>query len=193
MYLLGRSHMFKRLLECRVRKLIHSEDGSVAVLTIGLFVVLLSTALILTNISSVYLAKRSLSFATEAAVQRGMKNLDAESYYSGEYNAWKALANIFAIPEEDPGIPIDCEAGARDVREVLSAWARSQGGRSNLHRISVTDFQCDGYQIYIETAAEVTMPARIPFIDFDSVAISTYAGAVGERAETNNYSGFDIG
>jgi hypothetical protein len=141
----------------------------------------------------VYLAKRSLSFATEAAVQRGMKNLDAMAYYSGEYNAWKALTNIVGSPEEDPGIPIDCEAGLRDASDVLKDWALSQSGRINLGRITVVDFKCDGYQIYIETSAEVIMPARIPFIDFHSVAISTYAGAVGERAETNNYSGFDIG
>lgn len=173
--------------------ILKSEDGSIGVLTIGLFMVLLSTALVLTNISSIYLAKRSLSHATEAAVQRGMKNLDAESYYSGEYNLTKMIANMIGTPEQDPGIPIDCNAGIRDAQELLGNWNRGQGSRINLGQITIVNFQCDGYQIYIQTSAHAQMPMRLPFINIDSVIISTEAGAIGERAETNNYSGFDFG
>ena len=174
---------------------LRDDRGSISVITIGLFVVLLTLALVLTDISSIYLAKRSLSLASESAVQFGMKNLDAQSYYSGEYNLNQLLVNSLGQPETDPGIPIDCEAGLRDVRSALNDWQVSGGAstRKNLENISLTDFQCDGFQIYIETSAIARIPMPIPFIDRDEVLIKTHAGAVGERADTNNYYGFDIG
>lgn len=172
-----------------------SERGSISVITVGLFFILLSTALLLTNISSIYLAKRTLSLATEAAVQRGMKNLDADSYYSGEYNVTRALQNTFGNGESDPGIPIDCQAGAHDLQEVLQSWQGRDGAliRKNLEQIEVTNFQCDGFQIYLETSAYAYLPIPLPFLDIERVSIQTRAGAIGERAKTNNYYGLDIG
>lgn len=172
-----------------------SDRGSISVLTIGLFVILLFTALILTNISSIYLAKRSLSLTSEAAVQYGMKNLDSKSYYSGEYNLNQLLVNSLGQAEVDPGIPIDCDAGLDDVRKVLSDWQREGAAstRANVVQIVLTDFQCDGFKIYIESSAIVQIPVPLPFIHLDQVEIRTHAGAIGERAETNNYYGFDIG
>lgn len=185
MFQLGRKHW----------EFIKNDRGSISVITIGLFIILLSLALILTDISSVYLAKRSLSLASESAVQYGMKNLDAESYYSGEYNFNQLLGNTLGQAEVDPGIPIDCEAGLNDVRQVLDDWKRNSSAskRENLQEIHLSDFQCDGYQIYIETSALARIPVPIPFIYLDEVLIKTHAGAVGERADTNNYYGFDIG
>lgn len=171
------------------------EDGSISILTVGLFTIVLTTSLILTDISSIYLAKRSLSLATEAALQRGMKNLDEESYYSGEYNFNQLLVNSFGEAEVDPGIPINCDAGLRDVREVLDGWQfrGAASVRENVEKLTLRNFECDGYQIYIESAAIARIPIPIPFINLDEVEIYSFAGAIGERAETNNYYGFDIG
>jgi hypothetical protein len=183
------------LLGRNLQRLLKNDRGSISVITIGLFVILLTLALILTDISSIYLAKRSLSLASEAAVQFGMKNLDAETYYSGEYNLNQLLVNTLGQSEEDPGIPIDCSAGINDVRQVLYDWQGNSAAskRENVEQVLLTDFQCDGFQIYIETTAIAHIPIPIPFIGIDEVSIQTYAGAVGERAETNNYYGFDIG
>lgn len=185
MYLLGR----------RLKAICKDERGSISVITIGLFVVLMSLALVLTDISSIYLAKRTLSLASESSVQYGMKNLDAESYYSGEYNFSQLLVNSLGQAEVDPGVPIDCEAGLSDVRQVLRAWQSASPAtkRENMKEMSLSDFQCDGFQIYIETSAIARIPIPIPFINIDEVRIYAHAGAVGERADTNNYYGFDIG
>lgn len=179
----------------KILRSLKDERGSISIITIGLFVVLLTLTLILTDISSIYLAKRSLSSATEAAVQYGMKNLDAESYYSGEYNLTQMLANTLGDSESDPGIPIDCQAGLDDVRRVLIDWQSDwqASPRENLSELTLTDFQCDGFQIYVEAEAIATIPIPIPFIYLDEIRIGTHAGAVGERADTNNYYGFDIG
>jgi hypothetical protein len=59
--------------------------------------------------------------------------------------------------------------------------------------IRLSDYQCNGFQIYVETTAMIRIPIPIPFIYLDEVLVKTQAGAIGERAQTNNYYGFDIG
>jgi hypothetical protein len=182
-------------LKKRVQGFLESERGSVSILTIGLFVILLATCLVLTDISSIYLAKRSLTLATEAAVQRGMKNLDTANYYSGEYNLSRGVLTLFGEGESDPGIPIDCSAGLKDAGSVLESW-QSNGGasiRENIESIEISDYACDGFQIYLETKARIRIPIKLPFINLERIALTSKAGAVGERADTNNYYGFDIG
>jgi hypothetical protein len=59
--------------------------------------------------------------------------------------------------------------------------------------VSLRVFDCDGFQIYIETTAVATLPIPVPILNFREVAIHSYAGVVGERAKTNNFYGLDIG
>jgi hypothetical protein len=176
-------------------KKLSSERGSISILVIGLFLILLLLIMILTDISSIYLSKRSLTLATEAAVQRGMQNLDSDQYYSGEYNLTRLLENTLMESEEDPGIPIDCAQGESDANEVISNWSSlgNSVSRVGMSDLAISNFECDGYQIYLETSALAQIPIPIPFIKLEQVNIYSHAGAVGERAETNNYYGLDIG
>jgi hypothetical protein len=59
--------------------------------------------------------------------------------------------------------------------------------------MSLVDYQCDGYQIYLESSAIVELPFPLPFLGIREVVINSSAGGVGERSETNNYYGIDIG
>jgi Flp pilus assembly protein TadG len=70
----------------RVKAFWRDERGSISLLIMSLFMATVIVSIILTNISSIYLAKRALTQATEAAAQRGVRNLDVDSYYQGEYN-----------------------------------------------------------------------------------------------------------
>lgn len=179
----------------RLRIFINDEKGSISILVFGLFLILLTTSMILTDVTSIYLAKRSLTQASEAAVQRGMKNLDLESYYQGEYNINRLAANVIGESEGDPGIPIDCKKGHSDAVEVIEQWNTDgkASRRENLIQMRLSDFKCDGFQIYIESKAIARIPLPIPFINISEIAITSSAGGIAERAETNNYSGFDIG
>lgn len=187
--------MYRRGLRGCCSNVIRDERGSISVLAIGLFTILITVSMVLTDISSIYFAKRDLTLATEAAVQRGMKNLDTDNYYSGEYNLTQLLQNSLGDSEEDPGIPIDCAAGLRDAQATLDDSAVRANGllRSNMNSVALSDFRCDGFQIYLESSATAILPIPIPFIDISEVSLRSYAGAVGERAATNNYYGFDIG
>jgi len=154
---------------------------------------------ILTNISSIYLAKRALTQASEAAVQRGVRNLDLQTYYQSDYNFWQFAWNLTGEGETDPGIPIDCQKGRDDALSAMAKWMQlseskeTANGRENLEDIKVNRVECDGYQLTISTSADVRLPFLLPFINLDYVEISTTVASIAQRRITTNYYGIDIG
>ena len=154
---------------------------------------------ILTNISSIYLAKRALTQASEAAVQRGVRNLDLQRYYQSDYNFWQFAWNLTGEGETDPGIPIDCQKGRDDALSAMEKWMQlseskeTANGRENLEDIKVNRVECDGYQLTISTSADVRLPFLLPFINLDYVEISTTVASIAQRRITTNYYGIDIG
>ena len=154
---------------------------------------------ILTNISSIYLAKRALTQASEAAVQRGVRNLDLQMYYQSDYNFWQFAWNLTGEGETDPGIPIDCQKGRDDALSAMAKWMQlseskeTANGRENLEDIRVNRVECDGYQLTISTSADVRLPFLLPFINLDYVEISTTVASIAQRRITTNYYGIDIG
>ena len=174
---------------------LRDDRGSLSVLILGLFMTILITLMILSDISSVYFAKRSLTQATEAAAQRGVRNLDMGAYYRGEYNITSFIRNLGGEREKDPGIPIDCEKGRKDSIDAISEFSRNRESllSSRLGEIRVDQISCDGYQLSIQTSSNARLPFIIPFINIDSVEISSYVGTFDERKITTNYYGIDIG
>ena len=154
---------------------------------------------ILTNISSIYLAKRALTQASEAAVQRGVRNLDLQTYYQSDYNFWQFAWNLTGEGETDPGIPIDCQKGRDDALSAMEKWMQlseskeTANGRENIEGIRVNRVECDGYQLTISTSADVRLPFLLPFINLDYVEISTTVASIAQRRITTNYYGIDIG
>ena len=55
------------------------ERGSLSVVIIGLFVLIVAILMVMTDIATVMVAKRSLTQATEAAAMRGVHSLDRDS------------------------------------------------------------------------------------------------------------------
>ena len=174
---------------------LRDDRGSLSVLILGLFLVTLITLMILTDVSSVYFAKRSLTQATEAAVQRGVRNLDLGSYYRGEYNIKTFIRNLGGEGEKDPGIPIDCEKGCKDSINVISEFSRDRESLlgSQLGEIRVDQISCDGYQLSIQTSSTARLPFVIPFINIGSVEITSHVGAFDERKITTNFYGINVG
>jgi hypothetical protein len=177
------------------RRLWRDERGSLSILVMSLFITSLIIVAILTDISSVYLAKRSLTQATEAAAQRGSRNLNLESYYRGEYNLSRFLLGLTGLGEKDPGIPIDCELGRRDAINALNDWSRRGATimRKNMSAISLVDVNCDGYEIALKTSSVAALPFVIPFTGIEKVTIYSSVGSIDERRNTSNYYGLNIG
>ena len=178
-----------------IRKFLRDERGSLSVLIMSLFLMIVATLLILTNISSVYLAKRSLTQVTEAAAQRGVRNLDLDAYYRSKYNATKLAINIFGDSEKDPGIPIDCQKGAEDALDSIAQLSSEGSGliRDNLREIKIEEIDCDGFQISLRTSATVTLPFILPFTGIRDIRVVSEVGTFGERKITTNYYGINIG
>jgi len=161
-----------------------SETGSIAVVVIGLFVVTVASLMVMTDVSTVIIAKRSLAQATESAAQRGVHILDKTSYYRGK-------ANIFTVPlalathRAHPVIPIDCNRGGLEVLLELHSWSNDDSDLKwhQLKGIQLTNYQCDGQSLAIQTRSEVNLPFKIPFTSKDSVFLTASAGTTNQVQE----------
>jgi len=187
--------MLRRMQLFKFGIFLKDEKGSLSVLILSLFMTILITLIILTDLSSVYFAKRSLTQATEAAAQRGVRNLDVSAYYRGEYNVTKFLRNLTGEAVIDPGIPIDCEKGRLDSLDAINEFSRDRVSLfgSQIGVIRVDQVSCDGYQLSLRTSSTVQLPFLIPFVKIDSVGISSHVGTFDERKITTNYYGFNVG
>jgi len=160
-----------------LREKLKDETGSIAVVVIGLFVITVASLMVMTDVSALIVAKRSLVQATEAAAQRGVHTLDKDSYYQGKANMFTAPLAI-ATHRPHPTIPIDCGRGGFEVLLELNSWSRDQSDMKwqQLKGIELTNFQCDGESLFIETRSEVNLPFRVPFTSTDSVFLKASAG-----------------
>ena len=160
------------------------DSGSIAIIVIGLFIVTVASLMVMTDVSTVIVAKRSLAQATEAAAQRGVHTLDKAAYYQGK-------ANIFTVPmaiatdRAHPTIPIDCNRGGFEVLLELHSWSNDNTDLKwhQLKGIQLTDFQCDGQSLAIATRSEVNLPFKVPFSAIDSVFLTASAGTTNQVQE----------
>lgn len=178
-----------------VRNISHDNRGSISILILGLFLLTVTTLIILTDISSVYLGKRVLTQATEAAAQRGVRNLDLEKYYATQYDTARFAINFFGEGEKDPGIPIDCAKGEADAISALSDWRRLGNlvTRSNVGSIRIEEISCNGFELGVMTSARVKLPFQLAFIGIKEVDITSKVGIFDERKITTNYYGLNLG
>jgi hypothetical protein len=183
--------------ECvtRLRFVARDERGSLSILILSLFMTILLTLIILSDISSIYFAKRSLTQVTEAAAQRGVRNLDMDAYYRGKYNANQLFINLTGQAERDTGIPIDCEKGRVDALSAIQDFSRNreQSLGHQLGEIRVDSISCDGFQLSIRTSSVARLPFLLPFVDIDKVEISSEVGTFDERKVSTNYYGINLG
>jgi hypothetical protein len=161
-----------------------SETGSIAVVVIGLFVITVASLMVMTDVGTLIVAKRSLVQATEAAAQRGVQTLDKSAYYQGK-------ANIFTVPmailtkRAHPVIPIDCARGGYEVLLELYSWSNDDTDMKwqQLKGIQLTDFQCDGQRLDIQTRSEVNLPFKVPFSSTTTVFLTASAGTSNQVQE----------
>ncbi len=168
----------------KLRRELSAETGSISVVVIGLFVVTVASLMVMTDVSALVVAKRSLVQATEAAAQRGVQSLDQSEYYQGK-------ANIFTVPmaiatqREHPVVPIDCGRGGVEVLLELNSWSNDDGDMKwqHLKGIELTDFSCDGSSLQISTRSEMKLPFKVPFSTTDSVFLTATAGTTNTVQE----------
>jgi hypothetical protein len=179
-------------LKLNINKIIREESGSISLVVISLFMVSLSTLFVITDVAAVAIAKRSLTQATEAAAQRGVRNLDRDAYYRGEFDVTTQARNLFKLGPSDPGVPIDCSKALGDAEGALADWS---SGPNSLRRVEITNLkinriECDGFGIQLITQATAKLPIILPFFNLESVEISSKVSTINKRAK--GFSPFGI-
>ena len=161
-----------------------SEAGSISVIVIGLFVITVASLMVMTDVSSIIVAKRSLVQATEAAAQRGVQSLDKGKYYQGKGNMF-TVPLAMATQRAHPVIPIDCTRGGVEVVLELNSWSNDQSNMKwhQLKGIELTNFDCDGASLEISTRSEMNLPFQIPFSRTNSVFLTATAGTTNKVQE----------
>ena len=168
----------------RGSQFLKDDSGSLAVIVIGLFIITVASLMVMTDVSTVIVAKRSLAQATEAAAQRGVHTLDKANYYQGKGNVFTVPLGI-ATHRAHPVIPIDCNRGGLEVLLELHSWSNDDTDLKwhQLKGIQLTDYQCDGQTVAITTRSEVNLPFRVPFSSIDSVFLTASAGTTNQVQE----------
>ena len=158
----------------KLRAHLKSEEGSISVLVFGLFAVVLLSSVVLTDISSIIVAHRSLMQATESAAQSAAHALDLDTYYQGKHSALS-----FLVSDASPVIPIDCTAASKRANETLADIANSSSRRlvrRELSDLRISDFQCNGTEVLITTSAKAWLPISLSLFSFESVELTASAG-----------------
>ena len=176
-----------------LRRRLNSERGSISVVVIGLFVITVASLMVMTDVSALIVAKRSLVQATEAAAQRGVHTLDKSEYYQGKGNMFTAPLAI-ATQREHPTVPIDCSRGGVEVLLELNSWSNDESDMKwrQLKGVQLTSFSCDGASLEISTRSEMKLPFKVPFTTTDSVFLTATAGTTNKVQEGFYLFGFRL-
>jgi hypothetical protein len=179
-----------------LRRRLQNEDGSISVLVFGLFAVVLLSGVVLTDISAVIVAQRSLVQATESAAQSAAHALDLDTYYQGKHSALS-----FLVSDASPVIPIDCKAASSRATETLADIAntsnRNYGSskqlvRRELSNIHIREFQCNGTEVLITTSAKAWLPISLSLFSFESVDLSASAGTTSVKKRVLSIFGINL-
>ena len=179
-----------------LRARLQSEDGSISVLVFGLFAVVLLSGAVLTDISAVIVAQRSLVQATESAAQSAAHALDLDSYYQGKHSALS-----FLVSDASPVIPIDCKAASNRASETLADIANTsnlnygsskQLVRRELSNVHISEFQCNGSEVLLTASAKAWLPISLSLFSFESVELSASAGTTSVKKRVLSLFGINF-
>jgi len=168
----------------RLKRFHECQSGSLSILIIGLFIAALTALMVVTDISVVANAKRTLDQATEAAAMRAVQNLDDAAYYNGKHTA---LTSIYMLAGNENyaenRVPVDCDAGWLEVNNELSTWMNTT---SNMKTIQIKNFEITMYDcvydvVHLETKAKVKLPFPLPFANLNETSIKSSITTLNEK------------
>ena len=144
----------------RARRRIKDESGSISPLIMGYFVIALSLTFLISNIASVYIARRDLINLTEGALSRAVQELDEIAYY---YQV--PIPEIF--PGQSRAVPINCSNAGRTFSQEVALIAKSKldlYGRSFNQAnsdIELNSFICDGKSLRVSLQQVHQLPFKL--------------------------------
>ncbi|MFZ1363201.1 MAG: pilus assembly protein TadG-related protein [Candidatus Nanopelagicales bacterium] len=117
---------------------LRQEQGSVTTLVIGMVPVLLGLVVVLTDLSVLYIHKRSLAAAADNAAVAGAQSVDLETFYT-------------TSPSR---LPLNCSASRRAISRQVGASKVDK----RTPRITVVSTTCDGSTVGVQLRSQVILP-----------------------------------
>lgn len=117
---------------------LRNQRGSVTTLVIGMVPVLLGLVVVLTDLSVLYIHKRSLAAAADNAAVAGAQSVDLATFYR-------------TSPSR---LPLNCSAS----RQAVSRQVRGSKVDKRTPRITVVSTTCDGSTVGVQLRSQVTLP-----------------------------------
>ena len=165
-------------------KFIREENGSLAPLIIGLFLIVSLTSISIIDFSSVILKQRILDQNNERALQRAAHEIDLGQYYMhglDQYAASKGVGN------REYRIPIDCKKAYQTYWEELFSSINTKEFESNSEVSSthnqyqngwrIETFSCDGNTVSARVFQHTPLPFQLPIFGIYEAAIHASASA----------------
>jgi hypothetical protein len=149
------------------QEMTRNEEGSISVLTMGLFLITVALLILITDIASIAVSKQSLVHASESVAIRATHNVDLGAYYRGNSGV---------------SVPIDCQQAYRKINSEFGDWLESDGEirRTELKDVRLTDFSCSGNRVLLSSSALAVLPLRLPAFP-TTVEIHTTVEAESDR------------
>lgn len=144
----------------RVSAQLKDEYGSISPLIMGYFIIAMSLTFLISNIASVYIARRDLINLTEGALSRAVQELDEIAYY---YQV--PIPEIF--PGQSRAVPINCSDAGRTFSQEIALLANSKldlYGRSLSQAnsdIELKSFICDGKSLRVRVQQVHQLPFKL--------------------------------
>lgn len=143
-----------------VRRARKDESGSISPLIMGYFVIAMSLTFLISNIASVYIARRDLINLTEGALSKAVQELDEMAYY---YQL--PIPEIFAGRSRE--VPINCSDASKTFSREIALLAMSKldlyGQSFNQFNgdIALRAFNCDGKSISVTLQQVHQLPFKL--------------------------------
>ena len=150
-----------------LRRNFRDDSGSLVILVLGLFLLLLTASLALVDISDNFLAKRQLVEIGEVAITRAAHQLSLSRYYSGNI-----LMDTSGSDVTQFRIPIDCSAALAGFQsEIASSSLRG-------NPIALTSWSCLGDEVSGTIVAQIPVLLNLPLgIGSNSTTVTSTLGA----------------
>jgi hypothetical protein len=165
-------------------KKLNGESGSLSLLIVALFMVALSSLMIITDVAVVANAKRSLDHVTEAAAMRAVHTLDEANYYTGKHTLLTTAIEIATGGNyADNRVPIDCDKGRQEAFDEFHSWFNTA---SNMKTIQISSYSIDAYQcefdvVHLESSAKVKLPFPSPFSSNSETIVKSSIMTLNEK------------
>jgi hypothetical protein len=131
---------------------IEGERGSLIILVLALFTVLLVSSLTLIDVSDNFLAKRQLVEVGEVAITSAAHQLSLTRYYGGNI-----LMDSAGADGAQFRIPLDCNKAQESfTQEISAATLRS-------YPISIDSWSCSADEVTATISSEIPILINLPF------------------------------